>query len=68
MLFRSHKTISGDDVAAIINGEVGPRVDGRVYHQPGFAEVAEQYHAAALEAHQNVDDVLATLPVLPPVE
>jgi ATP-dependent Zn protease len=64
----THKTISGDDVAAIITGEVGPKVDGRVYHQPGFAEVAEQYHLAALEAHQNVAEVLAPLPVLPAIE
>ncbi|MEY4175461.1 MAG: hypothetical protein RI900_2626 [Actinomycetota bacterium] len=64
----THKTISGEDVDAIIRGEVGPRVDGRVYHRGDFIDVAEQYHAAALEAHRNVDDVLAPLPVLPPVE
>jgi len=64
----THKTISGEDVAAIIENSVGPKVDGRVYHQPGFAAVAEQYHVAALEAHQQVDDVAAPLPVLPPVE
>lgn len=64
----THKTISGEDVDAIIRGEVGPRVDGRVYHRGDFIDVAEQYHAAALEAHRNVDDVLAPLPVLPPAE
>mgnify|MGYP003345194641 CR=1 FL=1 len=64
----THKTISGEDVAAIVNGTVGPKVDGRVYHRPEFAALAEEYHAIALQAHQNVDDVNAALPVLPPVE
>ena len=63
----THKTISGEDVAAILENTIGPKVDGRVYHQPGFAEIAERYHVAALEAHQQVDDVAAPLPVLPPV-
>ena len=70
MLFRSletHKTISGEDVAAIMENSVGPKVDGRIYHQAGFATTAEDYHAVALEAHQRVDDVAAPLPVLPPV-
>jgi hypothetical protein len=51
-----------------MNGTVGPKVDGRPYHRPDFAEVAEQYHAAALEAHRTVDDVAADLPVLPPAD
>ena len=64
----THKTISGEDVAAIIENSVGPKVDGRVYHQPEFAAIAEQYHVAALEAHQKVDDVAAPLPVLPAID
>ncbi|MFM8563270.1 MAG: AAA family ATPase [Acidimicrobiia bacterium] len=64
----THKTISGEDVAAIMNGTVGPKVDGRPYHRAEFAAVAELYHAAALEAHRTVDDVEVELPVLPPIE
>jgi len=64
----THKTISGEDVAAIMNGTIGPKVDGRVYHQADFAETAERYHAVALEAHRNVDDVEGDLPVLPAID
>ena len=63
----THKTISGEDVAAIMEGTVGPRVDGRVYHQTQFVQIAEDYHSVALEAHRQVDDVAAPLPVLPPI-
>jgi len=62
----THKTISGEDVEAIIKGTVGPKVDGRVYHRAGFGAVAEAYHDAALTAHRQVDDVLAPLPELAP--
>jgi len=64
----THKTISGEDVAAIIEGTVGPKVDGRPYHHPDFAGLAEAYHAIALEAHRNVADVEAELPALPSVD
>lgn len=32
-----HKTISGQDVVAIIGGQQGPTVDGRPYLLPGFS-------------------------------
>jgi cell division protease FtsH len=46
-----HKTISGQDVVAIISGEEGPVVDGRPYRQPGFAAQIEAYHELAVSAH-----------------
>jgi len=49
----AHKTVSGDDVAAIIEGHQGPIVDGRIYHDPDFQERLEEYHEAALRAHQE---------------
>jgi len=49
----AHKTVSGDDVAAIIEGHQGPIVDGRIYHDPEFQERLEEYHEAALRAHQE---------------
>ena len=30
-----HKTLTGDDIAAIVDGTAGPTVDGRPYHDPG---------------------------------
>ncbi|MGH9268953.1 MAG: AAA family ATPase, partial [Acidimicrobiales bacterium] len=49
----THKTLSGDDVAAIIDGHKGPLIDGRKYHQPEFAALAEDYHRLALDAHRD---------------
>jgi len=48
-----HKTISGDDVTAVMTGEVGPLVDGRPYQDPTKIEEIERYHEAALRAHQG---------------
>jgi ATP-dependent Zn protease len=48
-----HRTITGDDVEAIIQGAVGPIVDGRRYHVSGFLEIAESYHQEALRAHSG---------------
>jgi cell division protease FtsH len=62
----THKTISGDDVAAIFEGRQGPRVDGRAYHHPSFLAVAEAYHVQALEAHRQTGQVDLPLPVLAP--
>ncbi len=47
----AHKTISGQDVVAIIKGERGPVVDGRPYRIPGFAAQLEAYHLRVLTAH-----------------
>ena len=48
----THKTVSGEDVEAIVEGRIGPFVDGRVYHTPDFARVVEEYHGRAVAAHQ----------------
>ena len=61
-----HKTISGEDVAAIMTGTEGPVVDGRPYHDPGFERVIERYHAAAVAAHQRHTKVEYPLPVFGP--
>jgi ATP-dependent Zn protease len=60
----SRKTISGEDVAAIIEGTTGPMVDGREYHTPDFAGRLEMYHEQALAVHQGRERVMA-LPSLP---
>ena len=65
------KTITGDDVEAIIEGAPGPTVDGRPYHDPAFAQMLERYHEAVLRAHKEHAGVESRIPVPvppPPVE
>ncbi|MBA2425862.1 MAG: AAA family ATPase [Actinobacteria bacterium] len=57
------KTVTGEDVEAIIEGRKGPLLDGTIYGSPEFAEIAEDYHRKALAAHQGHSDVKAPLPV-----
>ncbi len=59
----AHKTVSGDDVAAIIDGVQGPLVDGAPYAEAEFLAVAEEYHAKAVAAHQGHSRVELPLPV-----
>ena len=49
----THKTLTGEDVVAVIEGQRGPFVDGRPYHLPAFLPMMETYHEAALHAHQR---------------
>jgi ATP-dependent Zn protease len=60
-----HKTISGEDVAAIIEGRVGPLVDGTLYATKEMKKQLEAYHAAALAAHKVRDGRPPALPELP---
>jgi cell division protease FtsH len=56
-----HKTISGQDVTAIIDGTQGPVVDGRPYLSADFTAELEAYHLRAVDAHDG--DRSAPLPV-----
>jgi ATP-dependent Zn protease len=49
----TYKTLSGDDVAAVIEMEIGPIVDGRPYRDADFMARIEEYHNAALVAHRE---------------
>ncbi|WP_045876022.1 AAA family ATPase [Pseudofrankia sp. DC12] len=60
----THKTITGEDVESIMEGTVGPTVDGRRYHEPEFVDIAEEYHTSALQAHRGGSDDLRDLPEL----
>ena len=60
------KTVTGEDVQAIIEGRQGPLIDGRVYRDPQFLESAEAYHAAAVAAHKAHSRPTMPLPVLRP--
>jgi len=46
-----HKTITGEDVSAIIDGTEGPVVDGRPYQTAEFAATLESYHEQVKFAH-----------------
>lgn len=58
----THKTLSGEDVQAVVEGTQGPLVDGRIYSHPRFAEVIEAYHAAQAQAHREQRRADAPLP------
>jgi cell division protease FtsH len=63
-----HKTLTGDDITAIMEGTVGPNVDGRPYQDPVFRQMLENYHAAVVRAHREHGGVGAPIPVpIPPM-
>lgn len=57
-----HKTIDGEDVTAVIEGTQGPTIDGRLYHEDGFLDQLEEYHAVVVAAHKVHEPVAAELP------
>jgi ATP-dependent Zn protease len=64
----THKTITGDDVAAIVDGHVGSLLDGRPYHDPAFRARLEAYHATVLAAHRDHSEVEGAIPIpMPPI-
>jgi cell division protease FtsH len=60
----TYKSVTGQDVEAIIEGRQGPLIDGRPYRRSEFARMAEAYHSEALGAHKRHAAVKALLPVL----
>jgi hypothetical protein len=58
----THKTLSGEDVVAVLEHRRGPIVDGSRYDDPLFTAQLEAYHAAAVEAHERHATVAAPLP------
>ena len=68
----AHKTVTGEDVEAIIDGRPGPLIDGRPgplidgrpYHSDAFEELAERYHSQVVEAHKTHAPVKVPLPEL----
>src|SRR5689334_14469973 len=47
----THKTLTGEDVEAVLEQRIGISVDGTVYGDPDFIEKLEEYHSAAAAAH-----------------
>ncbi len=64
----THKTLSGEDVVAVLEGRVGPLVDGRPYRDPEFLRELESYHDAAVEAHRGHARLAQPLPAAQPPE
>ena len=60
----THKTLTGEDVIAIVEGTQGPLIDGRPYVSKDFAKLAEAYHKAAVAAHKSKEKVPIPLPVI----
>jgi len=58
----THKTITGDDVSAIVDRDVGPFLDGRGYYRPDAVKALEDYHAAVLELRRTGGMELPPLP------
>jgi ATP-dependent Zn protease len=64
----THKTLSGDDVVAVIERTEGPLVDGSRYAEPGFVEQLEEYHRTAMAAHREHSASGLSMPAFPPRE
>ena len=60
----THKTLSGDDVVAVLEHTEGPFVDGRVYADPALIQELEEYHAGAATAHIEHGPVPIALPAV----
>jgi cell division protease FtsH len=59
-----HKTLSGEDVAAVIDGVAGPMVDGRPYTKSKNIKILENYHESAMRAHKDHNSPSIQLPEL----
>ncbi|HJV09595.1 MAG TPA: AAA family ATPase [Acidimicrobiales bacterium] len=60
----THKTVTGDDIRAIIEGRPGTLIDGTPYGTPEFDRLAEEYHNRVVAAHKGHTKVDIPLPLL----
>jgi cell division protease FtsH len=58
----THKTLSGEDIKAVVNGQRGPVVDGTPYANPVFISQLRDYHQAAVRAHHEHNKPSISLP------
>jgi hypothetical protein len=58
----TYRTLTGDDVKAVIEGREGDTVDGSAYRDPEFAARLEDYHSAAVGAHRGHSRMPLALP------
>ena len=58
----THRTITGEDVSAIVERKIGPFLDGRGYYRPEAVEALESYHQAVLDRRGQGRTELPPLP------
>jgi cell division protease FtsH len=58
-----HKTLSGEDVVAVLEHTRGPLVDGTPYADESFIAELAAYHQAATRAHHEHGETQLSLPV-----
>jgi len=61
----THKTLTGDDVLAVLEHRQGPLIDGRPYGDAAFVQRLEDYHRGAATAHREHSQVPLSLPAAP---
>jgi len=61
----THKTLTGDDVVAVIKRQQGPFVDGRPYADPAMIRDLEDYHDHAAAAHRAHSKITLGMPEIP---
>lgn len=61
----THKTLTGDDVVAVIERRPGPFVDGRPYADTGLTGRLEDYHRGAAVAHREHSQMPLSMPEIP---
>ena len=62
----TYKTITGEDVTAVMEYQTGPLVDGTVYADDDFMRELEEYHLTAARAHHEHDNESRIPPPTPP--
>jgi cell division protease FtsH len=62
----TNKTLSGEDVTAVLEGGRGPLVNGEPYADDLFIAKLRDYHLAAKRAHQEHNQPQLTLPTAEP--
>ena len=62
----TYKTLSGEDVVAVLDHTRGPLVDGTPYGDEDFLASLSEYHQAAARAHRNHSMEQLNLPVPAP--
>src|SRR5689334_18718394 len=58
----THKTLSGEDIVAVMEHTVGPLVDGTPYGDQSFLDSLNEYHLSAARAHHDHSQEQMKLP------
>jgi len=62
----TNRTVTGDDIEAVIEGRQGPMIDGRPYREPEFMARVDAYNSIAVAAHKSRAPVSMALPSFVP--